>query len=310
MCVGFWCLEHPRYALIMCSNRDEFLSRPTAPAHFHSFESGVNTHSDEGAILSGRDLLAGGTWGGISRTGRIAFLTNITETPQEYGTSRGELTSSFLLHKFPGRTLQDELDAIVSWSGVFAGFNLLLCAPIHSADADNTTRLSFEAAFVTNSGGGGKITARHLSDDERRCGGLSNGVDRQGASEWPKVKVGTAKLQQVLDSLTEHTTEPEIVERLFEILTWKCSIPPDRSQLRNTIEVEPIVVSSEPSPDRTRPKYYGTRLSTVLLVARDGSVLFVERDIWTLDPEGRPVRADTTKQRVFRFHIKGPTSAD
>lgn len=309
MCVGFWCLEHPRYARIMCSNRDEYLSRPTAPAHFHSFESDVNTRSGEGAILSGRDLLAGGTWAGISRAGRIAFLTNITETPQEYGTSRGELTSSFLLHTSSGRTLQDEVDAVVSWSEVFAGFNLLLCAPVYSADAEGMTRLSFDAAFVTNSGGGGKITARHLSDAERRCGGLSNGIDRQGASEWPKVKVGTAKLQRVLDSMTEDTTEPEITEHLFEILTWKCTIPPDRSALRNTIEVEPLVVSSEPSPDTIPRKYYGTRLSTVVLVARDGSVLFVERDIWTLDPEGRPVRADAAKQRVFRFHIERPASA-
>lgn len=98
MCVGFWTLEHPAYALyvllkhlvilggelkwrlcrwhtrILCSNRDEFLSRPTTPAHWHSFgPSGTDDHG-EGDVLSGRDLAAGGTWAGVSRTGRFALL--------------------------------------------------------------------------------------------------------------------------------------------------------------------------------------------------------------------------------------------
>ena len=63
MCVAFWSLTHSDYALyvylaclytvffcprgiflillvlsILCTNRDEYLDRPTAPAHFHSFE--------------------------------------------------------------------------------------------------------------------------------------------------------------------------------------------------------------------------------------------------------------------------------
>ncbi|GBE83257.1 DUF833-domain-containing protein [Sparassis latifolia] len=302
MCVGFWCLEHPRYALIMCSNRDEYLSRPTSEAHFHSFESSGTTDPEGGLVLSGRDLLAGGTWAGIGRTGRIAFLTNITESPKTYNSSRGDLTSSFLLHRFPGRTLEDEVHAIVSRNGVFAGFNLLLSTPLYTPDADGKRTLSLEAAFVTNSGGAGTITARHLSDEERRCGGMSNGIDRHGASEWTKVKHGTRSMQDVLDSITEDTTESEIVEHLFGILTWKCNPSPlDRSELRNTIQVEPLVVAS---PDSAHCEYYGTRLSTVILIGRNGSVLFVERDVWALDAEGRPVRADAEKQRVFRFQIE------
>lgn len=59
---------------ILCSNRDEFLERRTAPAHFHSFESTSGPTVDEGLVLSGRDLQAGGTWQGLSRAGRVAFL--------------------------------------------------------------------------------------------------------------------------------------------------------------------------------------------------------------------------------------------
>jgi len=56
---------------ILCTNRDEFLSRPTIGAHFHSFGVGAET---EASVLSGRDLQAGGTWLGINRFGRLALL--------------------------------------------------------------------------------------------------------------------------------------------------------------------------------------------------------------------------------------------
>ena len=58
---------------ILCSNRDEYLSRPTAPAHWHAFGPSGEEPGD-GSVLSGRDLRAGGTWLGITRAGRVAFL--------------------------------------------------------------------------------------------------------------------------------------------------------------------------------------------------------------------------------------------
>jgi uncharacterized protein with NRDE domain len=66
------------HARILCSNRDEYLARPTAGAHFHSFEPGPATlppdSTTSGRVLSGRDLRAGGTWLGLNRSGRVAFL--------------------------------------------------------------------------------------------------------------------------------------------------------------------------------------------------------------------------------------------
>lgn len=53
--------DEPR---MLCTNRDEFLVRPTQTAHFHS----------AGRILSGIDVQAGGTWCGLSTTGRVALL--------------------------------------------------------------------------------------------------------------------------------------------------------------------------------------------------------------------------------------------
>jgi len=50
------------------------------------------------------------------------------------------------------------------------------------------------------------------------------------------------------------------------------------------------------------PAYYGTRLSTVLLVHKDGKVLFIERDIWEL-VDGQPEKRDPPTERVFQFKL-------
>lgn len=43
-------------------------------------------------------------------------------------------------------------------------------------------------------------------------------------------------------------------------------------------------------------------MSTVLLVKRNGDVLFIERDIWKL-VNGAPVRADPSSERRFEFKL-------
>ncbi|KAI0754784.1 DUF833-domain-containing protein [Daedaleopsis nitida] len=315
MCVGFWTLEHPDFALMLCNNRDEFLNRPTANAHWHSFGP---VHGFDGAehgdVLSGRDLLAGGTWAGLTRSGGVALLTNITEPARKYDSSRGDLTHSFLLPKAPSTTLQTEIDEFLGENRdrAYAGFNLLLLSPSPSVGEHGPQGLSFEGAFLTNSGGGGTITARMLSDEERRCGGMSNGVDHHGASEWPKVQHGTQALRTLLHSLPPHATETEVAEQLFALLTWKSEHAPiDRSELRNTIEVEPIPIppgvfpAADNEPSRASSSaHYGTRLSTVILIRRDGSVTFIERDIWTLGEGAGVVKRDSGHDRVFRFQIQ------
>ena len=58
---------------ILCANRDEDLERPTKDAAFHAFGD-LFDETQEESVLSGRDIRAGGTWLGISRTGRTALL--------------------------------------------------------------------------------------------------------------------------------------------------------------------------------------------------------------------------------------------
>ena len=195
----------------------------------------------------------------------------------------------------------------------YAGFNLLLLAAASAPDSS----LFFDALYATNRGAGGPITYRALTGAQRHRGGLSNGIDGNGADEWPKVQHGVRALDALLDTLPPNTSEDQLTERLFDLLTWvydawvtvwfaqrfardvhrwRSSQPPrDRSELKNTIQVEPLNIAND---------YYGTRLSTVVLVKRNGEVVLTERDRWELTAQARPILADPSSQRVFRFKLE------
>ncbi|KAH7919008.1 DUF833-domain-containing protein [Leucogyrophana mollusca] len=293
MCVAFYTLEHPEYALILCANRDEYLSRPTEQAAFHSFGQTTEHSLQEGRVLSGIDVRAGGTWLGIDRSGKFALLTNITEPPTQQGSSRGQLVSSFLTYDSL-HPLEKNLHHLIPRDAKYAGFNLLLLAP---SSTHTVPGLSFDSAYVTNKGAGGDIAIRPLTDAQRRCGGMSNGVDGKGADEWPKVQHGLHSFKSIMDTLPPNASEEQITERLFDLLTWTSSeLPRARSELRNTIQVQPLIVMDGQD-------LYGTRLSTVVLVRRDGQVLFIERDKWKALEDGQPKLADPSSQRIFRFEL-------
>ncbi|KAI9479529.1 NRDE protein-domain-containing protein [Zychaea mexicana] len=122
MCILFWTVDnHPRYRFIFAANRDEFLDRPTAHAHFWP--------PPNNDILAGTDLeaqatpLHNGTWLGITRTGRFAALTNYREQKFLGGRSRGALTRDFLFHG--SSSVHDYLKQIEAHASDFGGFNLI-----------------------------------------------------------------------------------------------------------------------------------------------------------------------------------------
>jgi hypothetical protein len=119
----------------------------------------------------------------------------------------------------------------------FPGFNLLLLAPRalrhppESPIGSSSTRahtfssspsFAFDAILVTNGGGGGPIAFRALTEEERLCGGISNGVDGKGGNQWKKVIQGTQSLEAFLYGhlAAPDVSESEIVKGLFEILSW------------------------------------------------------------------------------------------
>ncbi|OZJ02291.1 hypothetical protein BZG36_05345, partial [Bifiguratus adelaidae] len=92
MCILFWALQqHPRYRFVFCSNRDEYLARPTAPASFWDTSK---------TVYGGRDLLypdENGTWLGVSTSGQFAAMTNYREPAPPTRISRGVLVRDYLL---------------------------------------------------------------------------------------------------------------------------------------------------------------------------------------------------------------------
>ena len=100
---------------LMVANRDEFYARPTEKGHYW------DGYPD---VFGGKDLLAGGSWLGVSRKGRFAAVTNYREVPVIAGKrSRGELISNFLCSEVSAREYLEEIDR---HADDFSGFNLLL----------------------------------------------------------------------------------------------------------------------------------------------------------------------------------------
>jgi len=104
-----------RYKLVIAANRDELHARPTRPAGWWPEPPG---------LLGGRDLLAGGTWLGVDKRGRIAAVTNVRDgTPREAPHSRGALVTDYLGCDEPAASFAAR---VAAGGDGFAAFNLLL----------------------------------------------------------------------------------------------------------------------------------------------------------------------------------------
>ncbi len=114
MCLALVALDaHPRFPLVVAANRDEHHARATAAARWW----------DEG-WLGGRDLTAGGTWLGVTRAGRFAFVTNVREPGRNdvAAPSRGTLvTHALATFETPLATVESALRD----GGAYNGFNLI-----------------------------------------------------------------------------------------------------------------------------------------------------------------------------------------
>ena len=80
---------HAELPLIIAANRDEFYVRRTEAAHIWQ---------DAPHILAGRDVEQGGTWLGVSKTGRFVAITNFRDPSllERRTYSRGQIATDFL----------------------------------------------------------------------------------------------------------------------------------------------------------------------------------------------------------------------
>ncbi|MEP7083473.1 MAG: NRDE family protein [Betaproteobacteria bacterium] len=239
MCIALIAHQaHPVYPLVIAANRDEFHVRPTAAAHWWPED-----------ILAGKDLVAGGTWFGIHRSGRVALLTNYRDgiVRDPAARSRGELVVTALLS---ARQAQPMLANLLTGADGYQGFSLIVGKPGAFCYTSNRSWL------VKNVPDGVSGLSNHFLD-----------------SPWPKVERAKERLRNAL-------REPVLeADPLFELLR-------DRTQAADH-ELPDTGIGLErerflSSPFIVGPNY-GTRSSTVLLMDRLGGVVFVER---TFDAQG------------------------
>ncbi|MCU0450527.1 MAG: NRDE family protein [Bernardetiaceae bacterium] len=232
---------HPRYRLVLVANRDEFYARPTQAAHWWAEPPG---------LLAGQDLTAGGTWLGLTRTGRWAALTNYRD-PAQFGRaarSRGELPTGYLAGSQPPAYYLAQLHP---QAATYNGFNLLV------GDQDQLYYYGNYQGQVRPLAPGLYGLSNHLLD-----------------TPWYKVETAKARLHQQLAA-------PELTAETLLDLLHLPQPPPDEQVQRTGLPLAkermlaPLFIAS---PD------YGTCSTTSLLIDHQGRVCLAERNHNPLRP--------------------------
>lgn len=235
--------------LVLLSNRDEFLQRPTESLHQWSDQD----------IYAGRDSQSGGTWLGIhqekqtsffEQNGRWAAVLNFRDGVQA-GTderSRGALVTDFLTSTISPMdfarniTLQD-----------YAGFNLII------GDAA-------QAVIVNNRGHAPTPLYAGLHV-------ISNG---QPEDSWFKTERLRGRLRQEVLPLIAEDSSPEYwQEAAFNVLSDNTKAPADQlpdtgmsieiEQTLSSVYIEPVAFGNTETSKPT----YGTRSQSILTLSKD-----------------------------------------
>ncbi|MDI1301720.1 MAG: NRDE family protein [bacterium] len=213
----------PDYPLIIAANRDEFYRRATAPARFRE---------ESPAVLAGRDLEAGGTWMGVTRTGRFAALTNFRNPAAATGErSRGLLVSDYLEGSSDPMAYAE---TVAAEGSLYGGFHLLLGTP-------------GELVVVGNQG----------MPPQRLAAGIYVLSNHELDTPWPKVE----KARRALDAALA-AAEPGALMALLadEEIAADEHLPDTGVGLPLERMLSPLFI---------RSPQYGTRASTVLMLGHE-----------------------------------------
>jgi uncharacterized protein with NRDE domain len=206
--------------------------------------------SEAPSVLAGRDLKAGGTWLGIDRRGRFAAVTNYRQGQREPPAprSRGRLVSDFLTTETGAL---EHMNRVRSDAGLYNGFNLITSdagGPFYYSNRENRVLTLVPGVYGLSN---------HLLD-----------------TPWPKV----ASTKTAFDALLNGGAS-DLTADLFTLLSDR-NRPADDLLPSTGVgrEWERLLSSAFIASDD-----YGTRSSTVVLVGRDGGIIFIER---TFGPRG------------------------
>jgi len=221
--------NHP---LIAVANRDEYYSRPSAPAAWWD---------DHPKVFAPRDLQAGGTWMGLARLpggGHLfAALTNVRDGSEVIATapSRGQLVADFLTGS---ESIEQYRLTVTRRQNQYNGFNLLL-----GEISPDRQELCWISNRNRDDPRNGQLLAPGIY-------GLSNGALD---APWPKISKTKAELASLL---CQHAPQGAYFEMLSNTL------PAPDHRLPNTgvsLELERLLSST-----CITSEHYGTRSSALL----------------------------------------------
>ncbi|MDZ4727769.1 MAG: NRDE family protein [Leptospira sp.] len=251
MCLVLFAKDHwDSYPMIIAANRDEFFERAARPAHF--WEEAPH-------LLAGRDLTSFGTWLGVTKQGRISFVTNkrdMREKKLAAPISRGKLVENFLKSNF---TPSEYVELLEKDLQKYEGFNL----------------------FVSDLNANIYISNKHSMPTKIESGvhTLSNALWN---TSWPKTE--KIKLDYLELYKNNQTNAIFPIESFFEILS-DTSLGSE-NQLPDTgigIEREKLLSSI-----RISLPGYGTRVSTVIAITKENECSFWEKTYPTPTSSGGP----------------------
>lgn len=235
MClIAFAWQAHPDYPLILAANRDEYFARPAEPMHWWP----------DAPLLAGRDRTGGGTWLALTRSGRLAALTNYRDPTRHRpgAPSRGALVVAAALADSAPLAV---LERLAERKDEYPPFNLIVI------DHDEAAILESRTGRVAPIPPGLHVLSNALLN-----------------TPWPKAERARELLDAAIFPQPSH-------ERLLALLTDRAHAPdellPDTGIAPDWERALSAIFVQTPG--------YGTRCSTLVLRRADG-VTEVEEITW------------------------------
>ncbi|KAI1763351.1 DUF833-domain-containing protein [Hypoxylon sp. FL1150] len=338
MCIVLITTAHPKYALIVVDNRDEYVLRPTSRPHWW-------THQPSGQkILSSQDLYRKerGTWMGVTKSGRFAVLTNYRESSEDDPDpnhaiagvkSRGSVAKAWLGAP-AGLNLDDFVNSMLEGRALkgVGGFSLV-CGDLKQKTEGNIKPLAIISNRWDHVG-----EVPWIGGERGHTYGLSNAVYSEPAT-WDKINIGKKLMAETIQEAVEKDLNEEgLIDQLFEVLDHdtlprepKMTFQQHMDALRKSVFIRSFAEDegwqematavdegrakaafdriedySEQDEHKDANGYfmkgaYGTQRQTIILLDWEGNMTYIERALF--DSHGNPVERGKGDE-TFKFRIE------
>lgn len=252
------------YSLILASNRDEFLKRPTKDAHFWS---------DYNDCIGGVDDIGGGTWLAAAKTGKIGVLLNISSNIDPDKPTRGSIVKNYVSGTDDPKKY---LEACSEKRQTFNPYNLVLF---------NKTDNNWNGYYHCNK----ETKPYHVL--EPGCHVFGN---CPAYKPWQKIYYGKNLFHNIVKKWNNKEKEADLKSELLNMLSdEKKNLPDEALYEQLWMRQDPSLYSSIRVTDFETP--YGTRTHTIILVDKMGNIHFEEKTM------AEPLSFDNPNWTISKF---------